>query len=157
MNTNTQPILEWQAPARPNYVRSQRWYTVSGIFCVVMIAYGILSDAWSLSVVFAFIPALYYLMRNQNHRMHTIRILEDGIDFDGQLTPWGQYERFWILQGDDYFELHVEKLKRGTAELVILTGPIDPYVLRDTLGQFIPQIGHQKERILDAFIRFCKL
>jgi hypothetical protein len=157
MQTNTNTLLEWQAPTRSDRVRSDQWYAIGGALCAVMIAYGILSGSWSLSLIFALVPALYYVLRNKSHSKHTIRLKETGIEYDGRLTPWAEWKEFWILEGTDYYELHIAAVRTTRSELVIQTGEIDPYAIRDALGQYIPQIAHQKERLLDAIIRFCKL
>jgi hypothetical protein len=156
-NTNTDPILMWEATAKVNHERSQNWYAVAGVITSTLIALGVLSGSWSFAIVFALIAALYFLVRNERHRTHTIRIYDYGIDFDGKMTPWTQWKHFWILRADNYHELHIAPLGALKQELVIQTGDTDPYTVRDTLAQFIPQIANQNERILDAFIRFCKL
>lgn len=157
MNTNTNIHLEWQAQTRPDHVRSPRWYMFGGSLCAIMVAYGVFSGSWSTSLVFAFIPALYYLVRNQSHVQHTIRIMDLGVEFDGRLCVWGELKEFWILAGPGYHELHIAPMKVSRPEIVIQTGTIDPFVVRDTLGQFLPQIADRRERILDAIIRFCKI
>lgn len=157
MNTNTNKILEWEAPSRPDYDRTHRWYLGGAVFCLLMVTYALLAGTWAMAVVFAFIPALYYLLRNQNHRKHKIRISELGISIDGRLRGWGEWSEFWILVGPGYHELHVSSAKRWAAELIMLTEPMDPYAVRDALAEYLTQTMQKKERILDAFIRFCKL
>lgn len=157
MNTNTNLLLEWHAPSRPDYERSHEWYMIAGALSAVMIAYGILTSAWGLSLTFALLPGLYYLVRNQNHRRRRIRLFEMGIEIDGQMTPWGEWKEFWILEGHGYHELHVLPVKHFRSELMIQTGDIDPYLVRDVLNNFLPQVANRRERILDAIIRFCKL
>lgn len=157
MNTNTNLLLEWHATSRPDTVRSDKWYLVAGCLCAVIIAYGVLTSAWGLSLTFGLTPALYYLIRNQGHRKHHIRIFEIGIEWNGHLTPWSDWKHFWILEGPGYHELHIAPRKGSSADLVIHTAEIDPFLVRDLIATFLPQIAHQKERILDALIRFCKL
>ncbi len=157
METKTNILLEWQAASRPDHAHTEKWYVGAGSFCAIMIAYGILSGAWSLSVIFAFIPGLYYMLRNQGHKRHVIRVRQTGIEFDGRVHSWGELKEFWILEGPDYYELHVASIKKNKSDIVVMTGDMDPFVIRDTLGEFLPQIIHQKERLLDAIIRFCKL
>jgi len=157
MQTQNKIILEWHAPSRPDHTHSEKWYVVAGALCATMIAYGILTAAWSLSLIFAFIPALYYMLRNQGHKLHCVRIRDVGIEFDGRLYGWGELKHFWILEGPGYYELHVAPTRQFKSDLVVMTGDTDPYLVRDTLGVFLPQIAHQKERLLDAIIRFCKL
>lgn len=157
MNTNTNILLEWQAQVRPDHVRSERWYLVGGAFCAFMVVYGIFSGAWSTSLVFAFIPALYYLVRNTSHTKHTIRITEMGVEFDGRMWIWAELSEFWILAGPGYHELHIAQAKTSRAELIIQTGDVDPYKVIDVLSPYLTQIADRKERLLDAIIRFCKI
>lgn len=89
--------------------------------------------------------------------MHHIRIREIGLQFDEKLYSWGECKEFWILQGPDYYELHISSKKQMKGDVVVMTGDIDPFLIRDTLAKFLPQVAHQKERLLDAIIRFCKL
>ena len=158
MHTNTEPILlEWKAPAKIAHERSEKWYLVMGLGCALMIVYGILSGAWSLSISFAMLAGLFFLIRNEKPHIHTIAVRETGIELDGRFSVWSDWKYFWILRADDYFELHIESKKYLTPDIVIQTGKIDPYALRDLLGQYILQTDTKKEKILDAIIRFCKL
>ena len=130
---------------------------MSGILCLTMIVYGLLTSAWSLSVCFAMIAGLYFLIRNEKPHVHSIRILDIGIEFDSKLSTWSEWKHFWILRGDGYHELHMESNGHLMPDLVIQTAEVDPYQLRDLLAQYVVQIDNQKEKILDAIIRFCKL
>ena len=158
MQTHTPDILlSWKAPEKTAHQRSERWYVIGSCITATMIVYGILSGTWSMSISFALLAGLFFLIRNEEPPVHEIALLDIGIRFNGQLHSWSEWKQFWILQGKDYHELHIETKKRLRPDLVIQTGDIDPYQLRDVLSQYIPQTDEQKERILDAIIRFCKL
>jgi hypothetical protein len=158
MDTNTQgTLLAWTAARTERHERSHRWYTVSICFVATMIVYGVLSHAYSMSITFALLAGLFFLVRNSDSPQHRIALTTAGIDFDDRFTSWSEWKHFWILQGDGYFELHIEAKKYLIPDLVIRTGSIDPLVVRDTVSQFVPQIDHRKENILDAIIRFCKI
>ncbi len=157
MNTNTKAYLEWKAPRRPDYKKSKQWYLTGAVACLSMVAYGILLGSWSTALVFAFIPALYFLVRDQSHQTHAIRLMELGVEYDGRLHTWGELQEFWILVGDGYHELHIAPVKRWAPEIIIQTEPMDAYAVRDALIQRIPQVATRREKILDAIIRFCKL
>ncbi len=158
MHTNTEQILlEWKAPAKVAHKRSEKWYVSMSLGSGAMIVYGILTGAWSLSISFAMLAGLFFLIRNEKPHVHTIILRDTGIELDGRKTIWSDWKHFWILRANDYFELHAESKKYLTPDLVIQTGNIDPYIIRDLLCQYIPQIDTKKEKILDAIIRFCKL
>ncbi len=156
-NTHPLPILEWQAPIKVRHERTEKWYVVTAVCCALMIVYGILSGAWTMSLVFGMLAGLFYLTHKQNPHLHTISILDTGVFFGGRLYIWSECKQFWILRAETYHELHIEMKRSLVPDIVIQTGTMDPYVVRDTLAEFITPIEHRKEKILDAIIRFCKL
>lgn len=157
MHTNTNPILQWQAPAKVTHERSHKWYLVTGVICATVIMYGIVVGNWALSLIFGLIGGLYMIIRDDSHKVHAISVYEAGIEVDGTLKPWNKWQHFWILGGAGYYELHLASKSSMQPDLVVLLGTTDPYALRDAVGQFLLQVDTQKEKILDAIIRFCKL
>ncbi len=157
MNTNTQPLLAWQAPTRTKPERSERWYLVGGVCLSTMITYGILTGSWMMSLTFALIGGLYVLTREEEHHDHKISLLDVGIEYDGHFYSYADFGEFWILKAPTYYELHISSVKSWRPDIVLQTADIDPYVIQEILGQYLPQVGHKKEKLLDAFIRFCKL
>ncbi len=129
---------------------------IAGLIALSMIAYGIVTSAWTMSVAVAMVSGLFFLIRNEKHKVHRIRILPIGIELDGVLHAWNKWKNFWILVGPHYGELHVATTG-WYADLLIQTGPVDPFEIRDVLLNYLPQNPNQKERLLDTLIRFCKL
>ena len=156
-NTQKTPLLAWSAPTKVTHERSEKWYVAGGLLCATFIAYGVLTGEWALAVVCGLLGGLYFLTRNDTHGDHTIAIYEEGVVFDEKNIPWGDLKEFWILEGRGYHELHIGAAKYWKADLVIQTGTVDPYTVRDTIGKFIPQTLQKKEKFLDALIRFAKL
>ncbi len=152
----THDVLTWQAPAHLDHERSDRWYWIAGMLTMIAIVYSIISSAWTTAVVVALTAGLYFLVRNENHPLHTIRILPLGIEYDGKLEAWDNWRSFWILVGKSHAQLHIAH-KGMRPELMILIRDVDPFVLRDALSRYIPQNPEKRERLLDAFIRFCKI
>lgn len=157
MDTQTNTLLSWSAKAKVDHARGGVWFVASGIFCGLMVMYGVLSGSYMVAVIFVLLPVAFHFVRNENHQTHSANIQEQGFEFDGALVPWDELQEFWILQGKGYYELHVAFKKNRKGEIVIQTGANDPMVVRDTLAQFIPQTTGKREKILDAIIRFCKL
>jgi len=157
MDTHTTPKLSWKAKSQVDHNRGGTWYIISGIFFGFMVMYGIVFGEYTVAVVFLLIPGVFYLVRNEAHREHEVRILEEGCEFDGVLTPWNQLKEFWILKGPGYYELHITPINNFSRDTIVQTGEIDPLTVRDTLLQFLPQATGKREKILDAIIRFCKL
>lgn len=154
---STAPLLQWHAPQRQTHARSEKWYLIGGVITSLFIGYGILTGAWSLSIVFGTIAGLYFLLRSERHRDHTLTIYDTGVEFDGALRKWADCREFWILEGAGYHELHIASARKWTQDIVIQTGDTDPYLLRDLLGQYIPQTVENHEKFVDWLIRSCKL
>ena len=150
-------LLEWQAPSRTTHERSHRWYVGASIVTMGFIVYGILTGAWTFSITIAILAGLFFLIRNEKHPVHSVRISEIGIDFDGVLHGWNEFKDFWMLASPDHCELHIENTRSHKADLIVFTGDMNPLVIRDTLLHFLPQNPNKREKLLDAIIRFCKL
>lgn len=155
-NTTPSPLLSWQAPAGVEHERSGRWYLVAGVIAVSLIAYGIATGDWVLAVVLTLTAGVYFLLRDQHGKEYHMRIFPAGIEIDGTMHTWDAWKNYWILIGPSHAELHVLR-KKPTREFIVLIDALDPFVVRDTFAEFIPYDGEKKEKIFDAFIRFCKL
>lgn len=156
-NDIRQPILEWQAPSRVSHDRGRGWYVGASVVTLGLIVYGILSSSWLFAITIAILAGLFFLVRNEAHPIHTVRILQLGFEFDGKLRPWNELKEFWMLSGPKHCELHVELKKGYMPNLVVHTATMDPLLVRDVLLQFLPQNPHKRERLLDTIIRICKL
>jgi hypothetical protein len=150
-------LLEWQAPSRITHERTHGWYVGASIVTMGLVVYGILTGAWSFAVTIAILAGLFFLVRNEKHPLHSIRISELGIEFDGVMHPWVEWKDFWMLASPDHCELHIESKKSHRADLIIHTGPMNPLTVRDTMSRYLPQNPEKREKLLDAIIRFCKL
>lgn len=158
MNTHNQkPLLAWEAPALNDHDRSERWYLVMGLFATLMIVYGLYSGSMLMSISIALCAGLYFLTRNQKHKVHSIAIYEMGVQFDDVLHPWNELKNFWMLSGPGFCELHFSSTKRLQPDLRIQTGTQDPFHVRDVIHQFLEQDPNRREKLLDTIIRICKL
>ena len=129
----------------------------AGIAVATLITYGMISGNILLSLIAGMIAGLYILIQDSDHAKHTITLHETGIEYDGSFVTWGECTEFWILRSPHYYELHIALRSKFKSDIVIQTGEVDPYVIRDHLIEFLPQTIQQREKILDAIIRFCKL
>lgn len=158
MHTNLQQaLLEWQAPSRISHDRGPGWYVAASVVTLGLIVYGVLSGSWLFAITIGILAGLFYLVRNEAHPIHTVRILELGLEFDGKLHPWNEWKEFWMLSGPKHCEVHLEFRKGFRPNLVVHTATMDPLVVRDVLAHFLPQNPNKRERLLDTIIRICKL
>ncbi|MDB4978686.1 MAG: hypothetical protein JWM56_872 [Candidatus Peribacteria bacterium] len=120
-------------------------------------AYGILSGNWSFALVILLLGAVYYLTRNAPAVMGEITVTDYGFQLNDVFTAWNDCQDFWLIATPDYMELHILRKKGWNREAVIQTGDVDPQLIRQALSELLPERSNMKEKLLDAFIRICKL
>ncbi len=160
MNTNTlvpsTTLVSWQAPSHVDHVRSHRWYLTAGICTLTLIAYGIFTRAWSMSLALSLVAGMYFLVRHEKQPLRSISIQTDGVIWQKKFVSWTECTDFWIVQAPTYCELHIGR--RGLqSDIIIQTGDKDPHALLELLSQYLTHRERQGEKLLDAILRFCKL
>lgn len=163
MPTNTQStaqpeaLLAWNAPILPRHNRSPRWYMILAVIILGVAAYGILTSAWTLSVVAVLIGCMEFLLRGAEPPIKHISLTTNGIFLDGGFTRWEDCSSFWIIRTPQYTRLHIGKRDPKARELHIQIENVDPQEVRWTLSQFLSEDTQQVEKIVDIIIRICKL
>ncbi|MBI3336650.1 hypothetical protein HYZ98_03750 [Candidatus Peregrinibacteria bacterium] len=163
--TPTQPIvpppdfrpLSWEALVTPAHERTKGWYVKGGIVIIILAAWGIITGAWTFSLVLLLIGGIYFLLQNSTPSSKRITIETRGVTFDGVFTPWTSLQSFWIIQTPTYSELHFKTKNIRQSPIVIQTGFTDPNILRKTLSAFLPEDSNREEGVIDMIIRICKL
>ncbi len=149
------PILAWSAPLHAHQTRGKLWYCVAGAFVLFCIGYSLWTRAWSFTAVIIILGFLYYREHETAPGAKRISIWKRGFAIENDVTEWKDCNGYWILRFPTYAELHIEK--RNGRLVKMQTGDTDPYLLHDVLQPLIPERKDGKERILDTFIRICKL
>jgi hypothetical protein len=150
-------LLGWNATSIPTHNRGRRWYMIGGGILLAGIAYGILSGAWSFSVVLLLCGSMYFLLRNHVPDAKVIAIMREGVLFDETFTRYEDLAAFWVIETPGYNELHIAPKVRRRGEMVIQTGTMAPNQIRATLGQFLEEMKEKRESLIDIIIRICKL
>ena len=98
---------------------------------------------------------LYFLVHRQPSPVTSIEIRTLNCVFGGDVVPWKECLGFWLFQGPDYVELHIER--KDGRRMIIQTGTIDPQDIQTVLSQLIPELQGRRERVLDRIARYSKL
>jgi hypothetical protein len=153
---NTRPLLEWKAPSSAHHIRSERWYAIGGAAVIAMAAYGIITGAWTFTVVILLCGAMYMLLRGHAPPLKSIAMWEHGFLYERTFIRWEDIAGFWFIHAPDFSELHLQK-KTDDQTIMIHVRDVDFGELRAFLSHFAPEITDKKERLLDIIIRICKL
>lgn len=147
----------WTALSSPHHERSKRWYTIAGTVAGLIALYGIVTGGWTLSVLILLIAGAYYMIRNAKSVMHRIRLEQEGFLFDDVYTAWRDCAEFWIVKTPLWNELHILRQKGSPKEVIIQTPGIDTHEIVASLSRVLKFNADRTERLLDLFIRICKL
>lgn len=159
-NTPTPPdeiLMLWQAPIMPNHARSQRWYLIAGILALTLIAYAILTGAWTFAIVVLLSSGMYFLLRDHKHPKETIAITSSGVQVRSRFLRWQDIGGYWLVYAADYTELHFTPKDPKARDLKIQTGDQSIADLKTVLNGFVPELTDKHESLIDFFIRICKL
>lgn len=164
MNTNTQNIpgtdevlLEWTAPTHPIHVRTWRWYAIAGAVIALLLLFSIWTRAWSFTLVIIMFSAVLPLSQRRGPPKQTMRIFEHGFTIGKEFTPWQQCKGFWMLQGPNYIELHIERTQKRDNHVQILTGNVDYRDIFTVLSRFLPLFEDRQQGVLDIISRILKI
>lgn len=150
-------LLKWQSSVIPSHERSPRWYIIGGILVLAVSAYGILTGAWSLTLIAILCGGVYFLIRSHKPVLHNITLTEEGVFFDQSFTRWEDTQSFWIVDTPQYSTLRIAYKAKRREPMTILLDTIPVSVVRNVLSQFLTELTDQRETWLDFLIRTCKL
>ena len=149
------PLISWDAPEHEDHDRGTLWYVIAGLFVLSCLAYSIITDAWTFSILVVGISVMYWFTHRDTPVQKTIRIWKRGFAIGQDFVEWKDCNGYYVLRGKGYAELHVEK--RTGEDIKIQTGDIDPFAVHDILSGITTELQDRRERILETIIRICKL
>ena len=150
-------LLYWEAPSKVDHKRGRKWYLITGFLIFALLFYILYIGSWSFAMVLGLLVLTYSLTHRHAPKSREITITNRGFSYENVYTTWQQTNGYWMLQGPDYVELHIEKNIGPNKEVVIHTADIDIALIRQVLSMFIPEFQERKERILDTFTRILKI
>lgn len=157
INLDSKPVLSWDAPARPVFERTKRWYVVTGVIVFAAATYGIFSGSWSLAIVCVLAGGMYALIHDHQPGTSHVELHDSGIVLNGMFTRWDEFSGFWILNTPSYAEVRFMPKRPGHGRKAIQLGGQDQNQLRMILGQRLPELTQMRESLIDIFVRLCKL
>lgn len=151
-------IFAWIAPEYIKHEKGVYWYVLSGIIALLLAAWGLFNDAWTMSLVITVFCGVYYLHHFEHPRDVSVAIGEMNIRIGRKIIPFRNIRAFWIY----YLPGHVETLNLLTTdslfpEISIQLNGQDPVPLRNYLLRQIPEWEGKEESLMEAVLRLLKI
>ena len=151
------PLLSWTAPVAPEHQRSKRWYICAMAAVSVLVIYSLFAQAWTFTIILVLSSVMYWKIHRDPPVQKNIAIWDTGFQIGNEYTAWSECNSYWMLQGENYVELHIERNLKFKGNVLIQTGNISFQEIREVLSRFIPENTTKTEGLLDTIIRLCKI
>ena len=146
-------LYSWEAPEYEVYEKSNRWYVISAVFLIAIIAYALVTNGPIMAVTFILIGIVGYIHLLKDPRIISFALTSEGVMADNQLYAYEDIFSFWIFYEEHNVKIISLHTKAPMLPFVHL--PIhmeDPVQLREILMDYIPEIK-QDPSLIDALAR----
>lgn len=162
MRINTQQMpgqifLTWSAPIQHAVQRTWRWYTVAASVTGLLLLYSVWTQAWTFTLLIVLIAIIYGWSMRRAIPTKTISIGEYGVQLGTDVMGWNECAGYWLLQGENYVELHFERSRGKPRSTKILVGQTNIQDIRAVLSAYTNEFTDRIERPLDTISRLLKI
>ena len=89
--------INWQIEERPANLNNGQWLWALAIIGFAVVIFSILLKNYLLIIIVALTAFIIYASKNKKPEMHDFHLDSNGIDIDGKLYPYENFESFGIL------------------------------------------------------------
>lgn len=152
------PLLSWEAPRYHKQDRPKWWYIAAISIAVGLFIYGLLANAWTLSVLVLVVVGTFYYTDHKPAPVVTIQISESGILVGKRFYPFTMFQAFWIdFAPPALDDLHFVPKNNYKYELTLLLNGQDPALIRRVLQRFVPELADREKSITESFSKIIGL
>lgn len=153
-----QVLFRWSAPEFLRFQRGWIWFVLALLVNGALIAYGVLTHAWTMVLIFSVIPVVYLLEHRRKPQTVDVVISPYGVKFGVIRVPYSQIRKFWILHHPPQIdELHILTENKWHPEVTIPLMGMDPTLLRQYLVTQVPEWEGKQVSLLDMIVRLLRL
>lgn len=151
--------LSWTTADYIKYEKGLFWKVSVIILFLAAISWGIVSKAWTFSLVMAVFAVVYYLMIHSDHpKAVTVTISDIGIKVGHRKYPYNQIKAFWVIYNPPYVKtLHIRVQNDIAVDIPIYLHNQDPAEIREFLIEKLPELEGHKESFSDILLRIFKI
>lgn len=151
-------ILSWIAPETVKHERGIIWKIIMTLLISAAIAWGIVYNSWTFSLVIAVFVAVYYLIHLEHPKDVEIKISGIGIKVGARKYSYNRIRAFWIIYEPPYIKtLNLRVSGELGGDITIQLNSQNPTPVRQLLMEKIPELEGQREKLSDIFIRVFKI
>lgn len=152
------PILTWTSSLYPAAQKTKGWYIGLFVVTALFALYGILTNAWSFSVVIIVAAGVYYYLNEQDVPVVDVVISDLGILIGRRVFPFSDLKTFWIDYNPPFHkELHLILKNEYKHEIIVSIHALNPSELRRILTRYLPEWEDRKKTFSENLTHFLGL
>lgn len=151
-------VLSWVAPEAIQHERGTIWKIIMSILVVGSVVWGIMNNAWTMSLAIAAVAIVHYLAHLEHPKDVEIIISKIGIKVGARKYPYSRIRAFWIIYEYPYTKsLNIRVEGDFFGDITIQLDKQSPSPVRAVLMEHIPELEGQSEKLSDVFLRLFKI
>lgn len=151
-------VLSWIAPETLKHERGMVWKVSVGLLLVGAVVYGILSNAWTFSLVLVVFAIVYYITHREHPKDVEVKISDVGLKVGDRKYPYGRIKAFWFIYEPPYVSTLNIRVEGGLVDdVVIQLGTQNPMEAKAVLSKHLTELEGQTEKLSDIFFRLFKI
>lgn len=148
--TDTNSLISWKTTQFENIMHSTSWYVSFFVLIGSLVAYGLFSENYLLSIIAILIALSFYLFEKRESQEFVFGITNEGVFAQDRIYEFSSLESFWIFyEPNGRKELSLKSTKRVVPYISVPLGSADPVKIREILTSFLPE-EEQTESIVDS-------
>lgn len=151
--------ISWFTPEYIKYEKGLLWKVLVILIATALISWGIVSKAWTFSVVMVVFVVVYYLLIHREHPKAVKVVLSNiGIKVGHRKYPYSKIKAFWIIYNPPYTKtLHIRVQNDFAVDIPIYLHHQDPAEIREFLLEKLPELEGHRESFSDILLRIFKI
>ncbi len=158
ISENSEDILvHWQGPEYEIYPKDQKWYLITSLLLLAIIAYALITDSPIMAITFILIGIVGYIYLQKDPRVLSFAISREGVYAGKEIYDFEKIESFWMFYEAPHTRILSLKMREGLLPYIHI--PIhqeDPDKIRKALLTNLPEKKHTFE-IIDTLERLLHI
>jgi len=155
----SQVVFAWQHPDYVVYVKDKKWYILSIVVLVLMVAWSI----WDKNYLFAVFLVMFYMIvllyENRPPEMIDFFITPLGVKSGAKFHGWNKFSHFYIIyRAEGIKNLYLEFVNPMNGRLIIPLDGQNAVVIREYLLKFLTEdLEREAEPLSEQLRRWLKI
>jgi hypothetical protein len=155
----SQVMFSWQHPDYISYVKDRRWYVISALLLVAMLAWTIYDQNYFFAIFLVLFYAVVLMYENRPAVMVDFIITSDGIKSGERFYYYREIQNFFIIyRAGGIKNLYIDFKNPVKGRLVVPLDGQNAVAIHDFLAQFLEEdLEREAEPLSEQFRKLLRL